>query len=143
MSAKKTKYNLDNLHLNLIRGWFLMILGGIKTVEYRQITPYWCSRLLLIHGQRKSLKWWKEFFEVHDLFYRVEIQFILEKGIATFRDYKTITFANGYSKNRLWFKIQCKSICIDKGSETWGAEPGKNYFVLNLGEIKNKQNEPL
>jgi len=33
------------LHLTLIRRWFIEILKGAKTVEYREIKPYWTKRL--------------------------------------------------------------------------------------------------
>ena len=48
---------------------------------------------------------------------------------------KTITFSNGYRKDRDQFVIKLKSIWIAKGKEKWGAEPDKLYFVLKLGEI--------
>jgi len=39
---------IDNkkvLHLNLYRKYFDEIASGIKTIEYRDITPYWTKRL--------------------------------------------------------------------------------------------------
>ena len=33
------------LHLNLYRKYFDAILKGEKTIEYRDITPYWSKRL--------------------------------------------------------------------------------------------------
>ena len=33
------------LHLNLYRKYFDQILKGDKTIEYRDITPYWSKRL--------------------------------------------------------------------------------------------------
>ena len=33
------------LHLNLYRKYFDAILNGTKTIEYRDITPYWSKRL--------------------------------------------------------------------------------------------------
>ena len=33
------------LHLNLYRKYFDAILNGTKTIEYRDITPYWSRRL--------------------------------------------------------------------------------------------------
>ncbi len=32
------------LHLNLYRKYFDAILKGEKTIEYRDITPYWSKR---------------------------------------------------------------------------------------------------
>ena len=33
------------LHLNLYRKYFDKILAGEKTIEYREVTPYWSKRL--------------------------------------------------------------------------------------------------
>ena len=45
---------MTTLHLNLIRHWFDMVYAGIKEEEYREITPYWCSRFLLHNGVKKN-----------------------------------------------------------------------------------------
>ena len=37
--------NKKTLHLNLYRKYFDAILNGTKTIEYRDITPYWSKRL--------------------------------------------------------------------------------------------------
>jgi len=34
------------LYMPIYRGWFDMILAGVKLEDYREITPYWRSRLL-------------------------------------------------------------------------------------------------
>jgi len=39
------------LHLTLYRRWFLEILKGTKTTEYREITPYWKKRLFDAEGK--------------------------------------------------------------------------------------------
>ena len=40
------KYTMKKfLHLNLYRKYFDAILNGTKTIEYRDITPYWSKRL--------------------------------------------------------------------------------------------------
>ena len=36
---------MKTLHLNLYRKYFDAILRGEKTMEYRDITPYWSKRL--------------------------------------------------------------------------------------------------
>jgi len=33
------------LHLNLYSKYFNQILKGVKTTEYREVTPYWSKRL--------------------------------------------------------------------------------------------------
>jgi hypothetical protein len=37
-------------------------------------------------------------------------------------------------------KIECKKIQMRDGKKEWGAEPGKHYFCLMLGEIKGTLN---
>lgn len=36
---------MTTLHLTLKRHWFDMIANGLKTDEYREIKPYWKTRL--------------------------------------------------------------------------------------------------
>jgi len=48
---------------------------------------------------------------------------------------KTITFSNGYAKDRDQFVIELKYITIRTGIIEWGAEKGKVYFCLHLGNI--------
>jgi len=50
----------------------------------------------------------------------------------------TITFSHGYSKNRDQFVVRLKTIWIRKGRPEWGADVGKDYFVLEIGERVEK-----
>jgi hypothetical protein len=50
---------------------------------------------------------------------------------------QTITFSNGYAKDRDQFVIELKYIAIRGGLKEWGAEKGKVYFCLHLGNIIN------
>lgn len=45
-----------------------------------------------------------------------------------------ILFRNGYSKNSP--TIECK-VCITKGTgkQEWGAEPNKEYYILDILEV--------
>jgi hypothetical protein len=49
---------------------------------------------------------------------------------------KSITFSNGYAKDRRQMIVDLKYISIRQGLEDWGAIPGKEYFVLHLGSVK-------
>ncbi|WP_338761923.1 hypothetical protein WAF17_16550 [Bernardetia sp. ABR2-2B] len=100
------------LQLNLTKKWFDMILSGQKSEEYRSITDYWVRRLC----QK------------------------VKNGQYTIKHFDSIIFSNGYSKTRPKFEIELKSIEIAQGKEEWGAEKDKNYFVLKLGKILDKQN---
>ena len=54
-----------------------------------------------------------------------------------YASFDTVVFTLGYPKKddmtrRIAFKIE--DIEISEGKEEWGAEPGKVYFVIKLGE---------
>ena len=42
------------LHLNLKKKWFDQILAGTKKIEYREIKPYWTTRLFDSDGKPKK-----------------------------------------------------------------------------------------
>ncbi len=107
---------MKTLHLNLKRKWFDMIKAGIKTEEYRDLKLYWAKRLC------------------SGLIY-IKNHYTAEDCIHTFEEFDTITFSNGYAKDRDQFEIELKSITIDEGNPEWGAEKGKYYFVLKMGEM--------
>ena len=52
-----------------------------------------------------------------------------------FKGFDTITFSNGYAKDRDQFVIKLLSIHQSTGLMEWGAERGVTYLVLRLGEI--------
>lgn len=56
------------------------------------------------------------------------------------KKYDRIIFRNGYATNAPQFTIKLKSITQGIGKSEWGAEEGKRYFVLSLGEIINTKN---
>jgi len=51
------------------------------------------------------------------------------------KHFDTITFSNGYSKNRPQFEIELLGAYAGEGSESWGAILGKTYYVFELGKI--------
>ena len=111
------------LHLNLKRKWFDMILRGEKKEEYRDVTDYWRKRLT---NYERSLS------------NKLPFVWKLPPGGSAFKAFKSITFSNGYAKDRPQFEIEFKGGRVGKGREEWGAdEKGKYYFVLELGEIMN------
>jgi len=48
--------------------------------------------------------------------------------------FDAVNARNGYAKNCPEWLRKCMTITIDFGREEWGAEPGKKYFVIKLGE---------
>ncbi|MHA1342381.1 MAG: ASCH domain-containing protein [Promethearchaeota archaeon] len=107
------------LHLNLKKKWFDMIAYGEKKEEYREIKEYWNKRLV------------NKIITEYDL----DDQEILYEEYV-FENYTHIIFSNGYRKYRPQIKIKLKKILIETGKEKWGAEKGKEYFVLKLGKVE-------
>ena len=134
------KQENDNktLHLNLKRKWYDLIESGIKTEEYRDLKDYFYR--IFINRNVPAIQ--RGFFSIlytsitsgnykeHEL----QQANILLPNIT--KDYKTITFSNGYAKDRDQFVIELKGIEIKEGNPDWGAEAGKKYFVLHLGHVK-------
>ena len=86
-----------------------MIASGEKKEEYREIKPYWANRLKNIIGQCGN-------------------------GGTFVPWFTDVTFYLGYAKNRPSMTFRIDSIIIGRGKPEWGAEPGKDYFVIKLGE---------
>jgi hypothetical protein len=121
-----------NLQLSLKKQWFEMTKSGEKTEDYREITPYWCTRLffktdkeILMEDLAKELMTLKkrEIDDYIDLYGKI---FIHNKTTL------------GYPKKADMDKIlllEHKGIEIRTGNPEWGAEEGKLYFVIKHGAI--------
>ncbi len=102
-----------------------MILFGEKQEEYREIKPYYITRFSRAFGFINCATFAAD----------------TEKFINQLRDIGVggsifICFRNGYNKNSPSFVAKC-SLSIGTGNEEWGAERGKEYFVLTVKEILN------
>ena len=99
---------MKTLTLAIAEPWFSMIRDGKKKEEYRELTPYWKTRL----------------YESNDI--------TSNKWHLT-KSFDSIVFTLGYPKaddteRRMEFKNP--KIRIGQGRPEWGAEPGKMYFVI-------------
>ena len=101
------------LHLNLKTNWFELISNGEKKEEYREIKPFW-NRIFSSYIKIKG-----KFYHPTDVI---------------------ICFSNGYSKTRKQMFLECTGMFIREGKQEWGAEPGKRYYVLKLGNIIKNEN---
>ena len=99
------------LTLPIKKKWYDMILSGEKKEEYREIKPYYKSRF-------------KNVFSMYPY------SFIPEPC-----DTQSIMFRNGYSSDSPSFIAKC-TLDIRTGKPEWGAEPGKEYYVLTIIEIQ-------
>jgi hypothetical protein len=96
------------LHLNLIKHWF-DIIGIEKFEEYRNITPYW-DRIFRADGMIRIKGNW---YKASDII---------------------VCFSNGYSKNRPQKYFEIIGLSVGIGNPKWGAEPGIDYFILEIGK---------
>jgi hypothetical protein len=111
---------MKTLHLTLKKKWFDMIASGEKTEEYRYLSYFFCSRLLLDYHRSNKVR-----------FGGPEIDVIESYETKSF---DTVTFTNGYRSDSPKITLEFKGIEISTGNPEWGAEPGKKYFVIKLGE---------
>ena len=106
------------LILPIKKKWFDMILSGQKKEEYREIKAYWTSRL----------GW-----------YDVNTYYKPEYARNMKNEPFVVKFRNGYGSNRP--TITCRVILRQgQGKQDWGAEPNKEYYVLEILEILEVQN---
>lgn len=109
------------LTLPIKKKWFDKIKSGEKNEEYREIKPYWTTRF---YNNLDDL------IIVRDSFSR--ISYIKNaRGIVILK--------NGYQKNAP--KMKC-FIELSKGygKSEWGAEPNKEYYILEIIEIQEVKN---
>lgn len=104
------------LILPIKKKWFEMILSGEKKEEYREIKQYYIARF-----QNKTVSEWCNFAGAIKI-YPQEIE---------------ILFRNGYSSDSPSFKAKCE-LTTGTGKEEWGAEKGKEYFVLKIKNIRRE-----
>lgn len=91
----------NNLYLVLKNPWYEMIKSGEKKEEYRDLSDFYKRRFYDKSGNLKS--------------------------------FDTLEFVLGYPKKedmskRMFFKNP--KITIGEGKPEWGAEPGKQYFII-------------
>lgn len=92
-----------------------MIASGEKKEEYRDEKEFWVKRLFVNHSEYFQLKKNK-------------------KGSSMFTHVK---FARGghFHPSILQMVIELKGYEYRTGNPDWGAEPGKEYLVIKLGQI--------
>ena len=124
-----------NLQLSLISYWFYLTKLKIKLEDYREITPYFCNKFLLLDGKSMSKNWWYlNFFENRS----IEKTIISLIGNTEFKKFDSNIMTLGYPKStdtERILKLEHKGIEIGYGKPEWGAEPNKLYFVIKHGAI--------
>ncbi len=109
LASNNLEFKID-LKLTLKKEWFDKILAGEKKEEYREINSYWKPRLSKL--------------------IRLDSQLPIIEHVHFFN--------GGYFSEKLPnFKIEFLGAEIGGGKTEWGAEPGKKYYVIKLGNIIN------
>ncbi|MEE1119549.1 MAG: hypothetical protein U0K90_06415 [Bacteroidales bacterium] len=122
----------DTLHLILKDKWFQMYKDGLKTEEYREITPYWCNRLL--GPIPLGLDFWKIELDKNSPIKKYNAfalnHFLIKKfGL---RGFMFVTFHRGYTNEKITFLLN--NIKIDYGDMNLGA-PDSLCFIIQCGDF--------
>lgn len=110
------------LTLTVSKEWFDMIVSGEKTEEYREIKPYWASRLVNQKAESGEV-----LFDEFGGYCRVI-------GKLEYKPYTHLLFINGYRKDSPRIEKEIKSIAIGKPKK--GLCPDKwldkEFFVIKF-----------
>ena len=106
------------LTLPIKRKWFDMILTGEKTEEYREVSGYYTARF-------RNLFWWPYIDNAI-----VENKF-RELAASGGIKYGNVILKTGYKWDAPAVLIN-GSLMIREGKPEWGAEPGREYYVLTI-----------
>jgi len=120
-----------NLQLSLKKNWYDLTKSGIKIEDYREITPYWITRLI-----DKEFAW--NCHEMGVIDFKSMNQHLNACPKGFFKKFTHNTMTLGYPKSgdsERILKMEHKGIEIRTGNPEWGAEPNKLYFVIKHGEI--------
>ena len=90
------------LTLTVNKEWFSRILSGEKTEEYREIKPYWVSRLVNQQAEGGEVR-----FDEFGGYCRVI-------GKLEYKPYTHVLFINGYRKDSPRIEKEIESISIGK-----------------------------
>ena len=134
------------LHLVLKQKWWDMIASGEKKEEYRFLSSFNIQRLCDIVvfdkfgkiKERKPIKK-EDIEECLDLGF--DVKNLLHNKDLFLRDYTFVCFHLAHTNTTMSFKIN--DIVIGKGRKEWGAEKGKEYFVISLGERVSANYHPV
>ena len=121
-----------NLQLSLKKKWFEMTKSGIKTEDYREITPYWVKRLTCcdtdLYLAVQELKKGEKNINRNDAWLP---NFYFPKKFN--QNTMTLGYPKSSDTERI-IKFEHAGIEIRTGNPEWGAEPNKLYFVIKHGK---------
>lgn len=104
------------LKLVLKHKWYDMISQGVKKEEYREIKPYWLTRIgcqALGHCTPQTRCQVAEVIDICD------------------DKFTQVQFFRGYTSTTMLYEID--SISIGEGDPAYGAPKGKDVYIIKLG----------
>lgn len=119
---------MAQLRLSLYREWFEMWQTDEKPEDYRDITPYWCKRLLteetlnMLHLNTSVPVLVRDLQRLYDKY-----------GTQIFKEFDSLVLTLGYPKKGDKSRIMtfgCPFLYLGQGHEEWGAVRGRTYFII-------------
>jgi hypothetical protein len=126
------------LHLTLKKKWFDMTASCEKPEEYREIKPYWISRLIDWSEYPKESKDDHKYIKeniVYDIEQGHHWENVLKSYFSKIKPYTHCYIRLGYSTDAPQLLREINEIVIHQGNPEWGAEPGKLYFVIRYKRL--------
>ena len=119
---KKTMAEKKVLHIILEKKWFKKIVSGEKTEEYREIKPYWASRLVNQKAESGEV-----LFDEFGGYCRV-------LGEPEYKPFTHVLFYAGYAKDRQVVEKKIESISIGKPQKGMCPEEwlNKDVFIIKF-----------
>jgi len=126
---------MSNLQLSLKKQWFDLTKSGIKTEDYREITPYWCRRFYHCMTESNTTP---ECVRLNLPKNEILNCSDCSMGLSYLKTFGSNIMTLGYPKStdsERILKLEHKGIEIRTGNPEWGAEPNKLYFVILHGRF--------
>ena len=115
------------LILTIKKKWFDMILSGENKEEYREIKEYYETRFQNLFGAITIYP--SSIFSHRSKYELLQGEAVPEEIRKD--SVQEIIFRNGYSKDSKAIKARCR-LRIGEGKSEWGAEPDKQYYILEI-----------
>lgn len=134
---------MSTLTLSLKKEWFNMTASGEKKEDYRDITPYWCKRLIWFHAGITKWELEKIIEDIDAARFRSDnpsyynmVQEILKPYNAELAFYNRTTITLGYPKKDDLTRRKTyvnAGITVGFGRKEWGADTNKPQFIIKHG----------
>lgn len=109
---------MKTLTLTIAEPWFSMIRDGKKKEEYREIKDHYFHLFY-------------DYAQMQELFGATPQPYHFPRYTESFKkDFDLLVLRNGYRADSPKITLKNPKIRIGQGRPEWGAERGKNYFVI-------------